>query len=249
MAELLLKVGVGTNFADGDVLCAFNRRRIRCCHAQHHCHFRKAPRNDSGLIVVSALARDWFEATHQYRFERVSAEQVKRVVIATSEEELFGPLPNARGEHIDVRRFLARRKLNPLHRIFGEDGMEYWYGGRIDMSHTKLDLVWNAIETKTLLREAAYRRWPMGERDLRSHLAIAVDDFDDVAAAALESPEIDDDGRTVLRKRLHRIDWEARLSLDSTTRDAIRDRNQTVDIREATTFTRSVVVEQKTRVR
>ncbi len=106
MGELLLKVGDRSardeDWRDGDIICAFNRHSRRCCYAQHVCHVRRARRNGSGLIRPTEVARDWYEATHQYRFERVSQRQVRRTVILTGEVDIISRRRNDKGEHMDV---------------------------------------------------------------------------------------------------------------------------------------------------
>ena len=252
MAELLLKIDPGANYDDGDVLCAFNRRAIRCCHAQHICHPRIATRNGSGLIVPGSPAHVFFEATHQYRFNRVSATQVLRTDLVASDTEVLGLRPNAKGEQIDVRLFVARRKRKADHRLFGEDGAEVWYGGRKDFSNAKLDIVWTAIETQTPLREADHARWPMGRLDVRHHLPVRVEEFDDAVQATLVSQELDEtdpENPVVIRKRRHRVDWQTALQLTTEDRDRVRDRNQTFDLRDTREFARASIVQQKGRVR
>ena len=78
MAELLLKVDDGSNYEDGDVLCAFNRRRIRWCHAQHLTTIRYDVFNGDGLRPVGSLAQKALELTKQYRFRRISRTEVRR---------------------------------------------------------------------------------------------------------------------------------------------------------------------------
>src|SRR5687768_2274240 len=83
---LQLKIGtVGPDpaYQDGDIICAFNRRRCRCVHAQHICHPWKATPNAHGLLALSTVVHDYFEKTHQYRFERVSRLEVLRTNLIT----------------------------------------------------------------------------------------------------------------------------------------------------------------------
>lgn len=242
MAELLIKVGAGANFEDGDILCAFNRRRIRCCHAQHICHVRVAPRNGGGLIRTDAVARDWFEATHEYRFERVSPNELDRVTIATGERERLSDKPNAKGQAIDVRLFIVRRKRRPDNYLFGEDGAEIWYGGRIDVSHAKLDLVWQAIEAKSPHREndEDFQVWPAGIQELKSHLFVPVVDFSDVEAEALVEPWTepdptaeDPDATRVVKKRNIGCNWRVAAVLDrlGVTEADVSDKSKSIDKR------------------
>lgn len=255
MAELVLKIGDRSDrpddYKDGDILCAFSDRRIRCVHTENICHPRKAQRNASNLIIASTIARDWFERTHEFRFERVSATEIRRVVIATGAEEIIGPTPNKAGEAMDVRLFLARRKKHPTHRIFGEDGAEFWYGGRIDVTDAKLSAVWDAIEGKTPLRRnaAAFTKWPAGEQELKSHLFIPSDNFDDATAEELIAPELSDPDakgeQIVVQRRLHRIDWKAKLSLAPADIARVQDTAQTIDLRDVTQYTSAAIVDRK----
>jgi hypothetical protein len=212
VATVALKVNAGAGYEDGDILCVFNRRRIRCAHAEHVCDFRTAPRSTNGLIIVGSLSQAWFETTHQYRFERVSATEVRRVDLITATEEVFGLTPNGQGEAIDVVQFIARRKQQPLHYLFGDEGAEIWYGGAVDTSNAKLDVVWNAIETNSPLREADYPDMPLAGQQLRSHLFVRMSDMSDADAEALIASEVDTsdpENPVVVRKRKRMIAWRS----------------------------------------
>lgn len=209
MAEILLyvtdEVRPDTAYQDGDIVCAFNDRRILCCHAEMHCHPRKAPRNGSGLILVGSLAHRWYERTAQYRFERVSATEVRRTVIATGESEIIGRTPNRNGEAMHVRAFVQRRKARPNHRLFGEDGAEVWYGGTTDVSMPAVAAVWDEIEQHSPLRRADHLvpTWLSGA-GLRAPIA----DFSDAIAGEMTASEVDAFGRLV-RKRRRSFDWRS----------------------------------------
>ncbi len=152
MAELALKIAPGANYADGDILCAFNSRAIRCVHAQHICHVKQAGGGIGGLRDNAHVARDWFEHTHQYCFERVSRTEIRRILLSDTSEVLIDGTPkliDGRMQHIDVERYVNRRMLHNGHKMFGTPGREVWYGGRKDVSDANLNLVWDAIETKT----------------------------------------------------------------------------------------------------
>src|SRR5690606_16184758 len=53
-------------------------------------------------------------------------------------------------------------------------------------------LIWNAIETKTQLREVNYRLWPAGIQELKSHLFIVTNNFTDVQAEEFVRPELEE---------------------------------------------------------
>lgn len=236
MPELAIKVGDGANYRDGDILAAFNRRRTRCAHAQHICHVMKAGGGVGALRDNAHVARDWFEHTAQYRFERVSHTEIKRITLATLDEVLVNGAPkriDGRAQHMDVALFVARRMAHGRHRMFGSRGREIWYGGRTDMSNSALNLVWNAIETKTAEREINFRRWPAGRQDLISHLFVTIEDFDETVASDLVSPELDEtdpDNPITIKKRRHHITWRDVIATKEHT--DIEDKAVSVDLRD-----------------
>lgn len=195
MAELLIKIGDGANYSDGDVLCAFSDRAITCVHAQHICHHKRAKRNQSGLLVRDSLTAAFMDRVSQYRFERVSATEIERILLTDGTRERFG------AESIDVRLFVRRRKANPNCIMFGEDGREVWYGGRTDFSLPAIAKVWDHIESNSDNRRSdeKHRLWSMGRLDIRSHLAIRTEAMDDDDAQSFTEPqyEVDDAGRFV----------------------------------------------------
>ncbi len=239
MAELTLKIGAGANYVDGDILAAFNSRRIRCVHAQHICHVKNAGGGIGALRDNAHVARDWFEHTHQYRFERVSRTEIKRILLFDMNEVLFDNTPklvDGKMQHMDVELYVNRRMLHNLHKIFGTPGAEVWYGGKTDVSDTKLSLVWNAIETKTAFREVNFPLWPAGSKDLISHLFVTVDDFDEAEASDLVSPELDltdPDNPITVKKRRRHIEWKT--VIDSKEHTDIEDKTVSVDLRETLT--------------
>lgn len=92
MAELLLKINDGSNYIDGDCLCAFNDRHILCTHAQQQCHLDVVGKNAVGLRARNSVAEDIRELTCQYRFERISEYEIDRVNLSdNSRERLTGP--------------------------------------------------------------------------------------------------------------------------------------------------------------
>lgn len=242
MAEILCKVGEGSNYQDGDILCAFNRRRIRCCHAQHICHPWKAGVNADGWRPTGTHVELFYRHTCQYRFERVSRKEVKRIDQITGEEQVFSDTP-VDGQAIDVEAYLEKRRqapapgTGPKAAIFGTLGREVWYGGRKDYSHAKLNLVWLDIETHTAHREVDFPNWPVTPTELRHMLVLPVDDFDDSTASDLVSPlldESDPDNPVTIAKRRHHIAWRDLFPLDippTTSADNVLDRTKPVDPR------------------
>lgn len=253
MADLLVKVGAGASYEDGDILNGFNRRRIRCVHAEELCHLKHEGYTYYGLRDLNALARDLREACCQYRFERVSPTEVERVTIATGDRQLFSDIPvliDGKWQAIDVGEFLKRRVRHPRHGIFGSPGAEIWYGGREDRSHAALDQVWTAIETKTPRREseAGFQKWPAGRQDLKSHLMLKVDEFDDSEGDTLTSSEVDETDPAnpiVTRKRRFKVDIAGSLPLSAAQLEALRDIAVTFDGRLLGELPRLSIILQK----
>lgn len=229
MAEILLKIQRGAGYEDGDILCAFNRRRTRQCHAEMICHPWKNGIGKSGLRPTNGPAEAMLAAVSQYRFDRVSQYEVLRTDLITGEQELFSKTPNKRGEAIDVEQWVARRLREkapdggPKASVFGEPGRERWYGGRTDTGDAVLNKVWQSIAEKTgrLESEDEFQLWPMGRLDIRHHLAVRTTDFTDEEAELLTQPLIELDGKgepvvvddqpKQLAKRRINCDWRAEL--------------------------------------
>jgi hypothetical protein len=246
--ELALKVGTTPTNDDGDILDAFSSRRIKAVHAQHACN-AVVETDGSGLRIRGTLAELILQETRQYKFIR-SGSVITRVNRLTSESEDVS-------DQIKIALFLERRLSNPNHRIFGTPGNEVWYGGRTAYDAVTLDRVWAEIEKRTELREADHRQWPCGRQDLREHLIIPVDDFDDSTAEELKSPLIRLTGKTNpdtgepeterLKRRKHRVDWTADLGLDLEERELVLNKTITVDLRTVKSpYVRSGIVRTKT---
>jgi hypothetical protein len=191
----------------------------------------------------------------QYKFERVSRTEIKRTNLITFEKEIFGPIPNAKGEQIDVELFLKRKMNHPNNVIFGAtEGQEVWFGGRRDITETKLDIVWDKIETDTTYRrnQTKFTRWPFTPKEKRIVLILPTDDFDDSIVSELMNDDavIDNLGspnedRITLRQRKNFVDLDNILLPDDVRREDIFDDTKEIDLRGRITFDRSSIVQQK----
>lgn len=253
MPSLLLKVGPGAGYEDGDILQAFNRRRIRSAHAERLAltEARQHRRDKSGLISDTDPARDWCEAVCEFRFERLSKTEVRITRLSDGETLRIvsgKPYTGFRGkrEVMHVEALLSRAHASGKRTLFGRVGREVWYGGREDRSNATLDAVWSAIEAKLGERETDYQLWPYGRLDLQHHLAIPVEDFDDARRTELEAPlreqvGTDEEGQPTYEtraKREHNVDWRSRTAGLGVTEKDVEDRKLTVDVRESVTALR-----------
>ncbi len=194
MAELVLKVNSkagSESFKDGDILHCWTNRRIKCIHAEVICNVMKFGFTGDGRRPES-LARKFRQHTFQYRMDRVNRTEVLRTNLITLAQDTISNVPNGNGEYIHVQAFLDRQLAYNRHTIFGPIGSEFWFGGRKDFGHTKLDLVWNDIETDTPEREVDHRFHPLGLQDEFHVCLLKCDDpLTENDAANLEEPEIE----------------------------------------------------------
>lgn len=247
MAELVLKVGDypdAKGYQDGDIICAFNQRRIRCTHAQYICHIRDTAFNGDGLNV-DGIARKYQEFTYQYKFERVSEKEIKRIELSSMKEEVFSNIPNVKGEHIYVAEYIRRRLLHSIHRIFGTKDNEFWYGGNTDVSNTIMDNVWTMIEADTVNRESDFTLWPLTVIEKRGFLGLKINDFSEAEAMLFVESEYKTIGeeKILQKKRRRSIDWQS-LILPASKSD-IQDKTKSVDIREQFTLNKVTQINTK----
>ena len=259
MAEILLKIGdqgpLNTDYKNNDNICAFNDRRIYAVHAEHICHIKKCPMNHDGLNISGSLSEKMRMRCQQYRFERISVKEVMRINQWTLEEDIFSDKPNAKGEMILVDEYIRRRKRHARHCIFGTEGSEVWYGGRIDFSMSRINTVWNDIETDSFHRKADHTLFPLGTEDVKVHLAVKTTlDFDDAKAEEFVEQEViydnkDDPtaGATVVRKRRRYIDIASLpLSEMKITMEDVTSKTKALDVREERPITFETRVLTKT---
>lgn len=265
MAEIAIKIGTVGTYTDGDVLAAFNHRRIRCCHAQHICFPKVGDGKDrtwerlngAGLLDLDDPARDFEAATREYMLERLSHDKA-RIVYPDGHTIEFNSGQNfemgGKLVHMDIAAYFMR-KTKTLRSpggngqpAFGELGKEIIYNGRSDFSHAALDKVWVAIETKTPHREADYPLWAATDVELMHTLFIPVDDFDDATAADLVASEMDEtdpENPVMVHKRKHRVDWKPLFARSGFTEADVSDKRKTVDLREFVALVRADIVVMK----
>ncbi len=251
MADLVLQVGDSSNpegYEDGDILCAFNDRRILHVHSEHACSPRKhpdrSPRVD-GFLVRGTLFEDFCSLTCRYRFERISRREVRRVDIDTLAEEVFSDVPkllDGKTQHINVQEWINRRLESRKHKIFGATGTEVWFGKSRIPSLASLDTLWVRIEAETLQLKADHTMYPLSNRELAIHLTLRHVDFDDAQRGQLTSllyDKTDPENWVTVKKRANRMDYQ---SIWPTRVADIEDRSKIVDFRSETARTPSDVI-------
>lgn len=237
MAEIILKIGDEGNYEDGDILCAFNDKRIQIVHAQHICDYKDIRKTD-GILPPDTLAQDYFELTNEYRFVR-NGDQVTRIEIASGKEEDVS-------DQMDVGLYIARRKTSDKTALFGSPGQEIWYGGIFNPE--RVSEVWDAIESKTSEVRTDYKDWPLTSNELKHFFVVPVDDFTDIRSEELVAPILDetDPGHPVIIKsRKYKVDYLDKLDLDQETIDKIDDPSQEKPKPENISYDEAVIVTEK----
>ncbi len=258
MAELYCKIGTTNTYEDGDILAAFNDHRIQGVHAEHICHIDNAGGGVNVHRSADTLAEDLLSITSQYKFERISITEVRRTDLTTRDEEIFDDTPrvvDGKNQQMDVRQFVERRLKHHRHSMFGTAGAERWYGGRRDISQAKVDLVWTAIEAKSANLQSDATLWPAGIQDLKEHLALRVDDFDDATSNSIVVPDeeqtgVDKNGDPIIvthSKRLNSVDWRNISELSADTKESADDKGISVDGRDSDPLVIENIVNTKVR--
>lgn len=222
-------LGTYEQFDDGDIVVAISGLKMRSVAAQHLTHWRNASRNSDGYMALTDVIRDRYEATRQFRFERVSRFVVNKFDIATDTlvEEVTNP-------HTDM--WIDGLKQ----RVFGTAGSEVWYGGNRTITHDTMDAVWTAIEAKTANVEGEHR-WNWSDEYLSKYLVMKVDDFDAATAIQFNHTPVDENGN-VVAKRGYTADWRTAYPLRVTD---ILDRNLKFDRRGQDAFSRADLISRK----
>ena len=255
MAEFLVRItdaGPDPKSQDGDIICSFNKNRIEWCHVDMICNWTKESFNSDGLRPIDCMADFYQSKRYKFKFQRISATEIKRITLSNMNEEVLGPTPNINGECIDVPLFLYGKKgrlKHPKHRIFGAKGNEYWYGGKTDFSLSCRDTIWAEIEARNKGARADSQKWPFGYREFKEFLIVPCDDFTDDEGADYESPIYDDPNKErpiVLKKRKWKIDWRNLPGVSSGTINKILDINITMDFRKFNAYDRSTICLEKT---
>lgn len=238
MADLLLMTrATPSGYEDGDILCAMSERRILCCHTEHVCHVRKAPRT-SNHCDPGTLAEDFQKARYRVKLVRDGKHGLLKVDVDTDtvieEAKIEGTKATwADGTHCHVNLFFSRRlKHVGKHRVFGSPGSEVYYDRPRTPDLAKLNAIWARIEAETLLLKADHTKWPFSRREKTAFLPLNFSALTDAEAADLAKPlldETDPDNPVMVKKRASRIDY---ATLYASKKGDIQDITKEVDLRD-----------------
>lgn len=241
MAEIALKIKRDLipepSYQDGDIIVAINDRRIKDVYAQHIC--KPNGFNRQGLRTPNSLLETYLSNVYEYKFQRISKNKILRTNLITFQQEILSNKPNSAGERIDVDLYISKRIQHHIHKIFGEKGSEYWYGGHINNSSTTLDIIWNDIENKTSFRKINFQDFPFTDHELKQHLIIKTDDFTEEQKTDFESDLKDKEGN-IIKKRTNYIIWRNLLNKNVSDSDII-NKDIKVDIRKNVTYDKNVI--------
>lgn len=247
MAELILNVHDGDtsiSYKNGDIIHAMNDLHISNVHLQTICHKNEIGFNTDGLRPLNSLTEIYLQNVRQYKFERISMEEIRRTDLWTHDVDILSNTPNDNGEYINAREYIERRIKHKRHLIFGTAGNEIWYGGRTNASTRAVNEVWQVVESRTAYRKSNFTRWPLTDVELKHYLAISVDNFSNSECTEIESSVLGLEGELIYRRR-YKVDWENDLGLDTGNIFDVKDKTKTVDIRELSTFLRSNIIQNK----
>ena len=259
MSELMLKVQNGTGYKDGDCLHGFTDCRIQCASAQNVL-FKKDPTTNNneradaeGLIPENDASQDFYEQTHQFKFQRTGKNTATVTRLSDNNTISFEsnkPFVQHDGKTVqmDIQKWL--RKKRDRHRdknhggfpMFGTVGHEIWYGGRTTIDEQRVSNVWTNIENKLQLDRNDYKKWPVGNLDIKHYINIPVATLTERQAAFIEQPAqltlLNDENfleAVSIAKRSSRVDYH-NLPIDQTIKSMIPDRILPVDIRDLYLF-------------
>ena len=213
-AHLLVKKTSKNNEADfeqGDIVHAFNQKRLLKVYAEIITNPKTAPRNQDTLIEPNSLLDIYLQNTKQYKFERISETEIRKTNLETNQTDILSNTPNQNREAMDVQLFINRRLKSNTHQLFGTKGHEYWYGGKDITTTEKLIIIWDRIETRTEYKRADATAEKLISPNEKDYELIPVEDFTDEQKGELESPLTDDtdpENPKTLKQRKYKVDFE-----------------------------------------
>ena len=269
---LVLITNVKGSFEEGDIFTTVNHRKCRAMSLKDRV-FAKDPvtrrhaRIDkrSGFIPLNDPARDFFEATAEFRIERLGWWRMRKVRLSDGASVEFehnkktvDTLHHGNPETAkDLMAFYDKKITTWLENnsrgvhLFGtrQDNVVF-YTGIQEESHANLDVGWKAVENKLGIAESSVDMTPTFS-DLRRRLVIPVDDFDDDEGRRLKRPllgDIDprfpDDPAPELKPREFKVE---RRSISGIKQADVLDERKEIKPRDTAKQIRATAVEQKAR--
>jgi len=237
ITNIAVKIGNGGGYENGDVIVAMNAKSALFIQAEQLTHPNKMKRKTNGTIEQGELLEDFYEKTREYKFERVSQNEVKRTrrfvsdastqpisYINTESIDFISDVPNAKGEFMNVPLFIERNKKI----VFGSKGQEYWYGGETKITDETMDEVWDELEDKTPKKRN--HEFPFSETEKKHFAILKVQNMDDVEVAELTEPLLDAQGK-ILKKRKYKVDF-SKAGLNAEQISSLQDKNKIHNIEE-----------------
>lgn len=250
-------------YQDGDIISAYNKRRIENKHVSEICHPWNFGFNSDGNRPDTTLAKWVCDRTYRSRFERVSQHEVRKIDLVTGKEVgIFGHLrknPAERTIYVQQyitlgKKILVNGEWLPFagHKIFGPEGSEFWYGGKISPDRAKLDVLWPEIELVTGKMRADHQLYPHSEKEKKHFLILPVDEMSDSELMSLKAPELGNpvsserlgkpDEYHVVKKRSKKIDRNSLDRMTQHTKNKITDRSIPMDFRVFDSWARADIV-------
>jgi hypothetical protein len=200
--------------------------------------------------VNNSLLEVYLENTKEYKFERISQGQVRRINLQTGQQDIISGQPNADKEYMDVPLYIGRRLKNPNHQIFGIPGSEYWYGGNTLLTDTGLDKIWAQIEARTGKKKQDHLNFPFTPYEIKKYLVVSVEDLSNEDAGELTRPVLglpDKDGnQETIKSRKYKVDWRNTLGLSNQEKQDIENKKESNNKqRDQKIFNKSDIVKEK----
>jgi len=237
---------------NGDIIYAFNNRRILQIHAYVICWPRVNGLKVGGYITgqpFAPLLEKYLAHIHPWKFIRTGMTHAKAIALRDMPDKgiLKGQEVDA-SKTADINNYVFRRRVKGKQPLFGTNGREIWYGGRSDLSVACINKIWDDIENDTPKVRVDHMRMPLDNTTRNCHLWIPVPDFTDDERHSYEEAVHDntDPKNLVLKKhRKRKIDWEnlPRLSGDTITK--IKNPDIPMDMRVFADWDVKAIVEVK----
>jgi len=255
MAEKIIYIHKGASlpdpyFQDGDIIHAFNDRRILQCHADHICWPRVNGLKVGGFLKNQPLLEKFLAHIYEFKFMRTGMVHGKG--IALRDIPLMGLSKDDEidiSKTTDVKLYVFRRLRAGKKPLFGTPGREVWYGGHHDLSRPCMDKIWDDIENDTSKVRSNHTKWARDNTTLYNHLSVSVSDFTDEERTEYESPVYDNtdpENPIMIKMRKNKIDWKNHPSVSGGTIAKIRNRSIPIDFRGFDNWDRATIVQSKT---